>query len=183
MPVRHTKPRSKRRAGGSKRSVSSGSQRSVKSSDARDRALHVLSDMRRDHSLTLTQAARNREVDPRSVRKQLPSAFLKDSSGRIRARVSDRYRQTLHIPSSKPGVLIPVSTRNSRERQLVGQWMDAINAAGRGDFSKIKKFPRRQIVGGVRLATGPRKVQRILNALAEKDEPFEGLYRSIAKPS
>ncbi|MGI9101075.1 MAG: hypothetical protein ACR2IF_01405 [Terriglobales bacterium] len=139
--------------------------------------------MRRYPSLTLTQAARSREVDPRSVRKQLPSAFIKDSSGRIRPRATDRYRQTLHIPTKKPGVLAPVVTRNSRQRRLLGQWMDAINAAGRGDFSKMKKFPRGQSVGGVRLVTGPRAIQRILNALAEKDEPFEGLYRSMAKPS
>ncbi len=178
--ARNTKRGSKQTGGTHKRSPHA---KGVSKPVIRRRALQVLGDMRRDPSLTLTQAARNREVDPRSVRKQLPSAFLTDSSGRIRARESDRYRQTLHIPSSRPGVLIPVPTKNSRERQLLGQWMDAINAAGRRDFSKITKFPRRQIVGGVRLATGPRTVQRILNALAEQEEPFEGLYRSLARPS
>lgn len=139
--------------------------------------------MRRDPSLTFTQATRNREIDPRSVRKRIASAFRKDSSGRIKARASDRFRQTLYIPSTKPGVRIPVSTRNSHERRSVGRWLDALNAAGRGDFSKLKKFPRGQFVGGVRLPTGTYEVQRIVAALAEEEAPFEGLYRSIARPS
>jgi len=139
--------------------------------------------MRRDPTLTFTRAAHNRKIDPRSVRKQIASAFYKDPSGRIRARGADRFRQTLHIPTAKPGVQIPVQTRTSRERQLLGRWMDALNAARRGDFSKMKKFPVGQSVGGVRLPTGAYEVQRILEALAEEESPFEGLYRSIARPS
>ena len=139
--------------------------------------------MRRNPSLTLTQAAHNREIDPRTVRKRLASALHKDSSGRIVPRAKDRFRQILQIPSSKPGVTISVPTRNSAERQLVGRWMAAVNAAKRGDFSELKKFPRGQVVGGVRLPTGEHEVQLILRALAEEEEPFEGLYRSIARPS
>ena len=139
--------------------------------------------MRRDPALKFTQAARNREIDPRVVRKLLPSAFKKDSSGRVRARLSDRNRQTLYIPSDKPGVQIEVATKSSKERQLLGRWMDALNAAGRGDFSKLKKFPRKQIIGGVRLKTGPQEIQKILAALAEEEAPYEGLYRSVARPS
>lgn len=149
----------------------------------RSRALKALADMRRDPSLTFTQAARNREIDPRSVRRHIASAFYKDSSGRIKPRASDRFRQILYIPSTKPGVRIAVPTKNSRERRLVGRWMDALNAAGRGDFSKLKHFPRGRLVGGVRLSTGTDQVQRILNALVEEVTPFEGLYRSIARPS
>ena len=159
------------------------SPRRQREATARKGALNVLADMRRNPSLTLTQAARTREVDPRSVQKHVGSALRKDSSGRIRARASDRFRQTLYIPSSKPGVSIPVPTRNSRERQLVGRWMAAINAAGRGDFSKLKRFPHAQLVGGVRLPTGTHEVQRILRALAEEEAPFEGLYGSLAQPS
>jgi hypothetical protein len=47
----------------------------------------------------------------------------------------------------------------------------------------MKKFPRRQVIGGVRLATGPKEVQRILTALAEEESPFEGLYRTIVRRS
>jgi hypothetical protein len=79
--------------------------------------------------------------------------------------------------------LVPVATKNVRERRLLGQWMAALNAAGHGDFSKMKRFPRRQVIGGVRLATGPKEIQRILSALAEEESPFEGLYRTLVRPS
>jgi hypothetical protein len=61
--------------------------------------------------------------------------------------------------------------------------MDALNAAGRRDFSKMNKFPRGLVIGGVRLPTGIYEIQRIVEALAEVEAPYEGLYRSIAKPS
>jgi hypothetical protein len=166
-----------------RRSPSSKASHGSNASATRDQALHVLADMRRDASLTFAQAARNREIDPRTVRKHIASVFRKNSSGRIRARPSDRFRPTLHIPSTTPGVSIPVPTKNSRERQLLGRWLGAINAAGRGDFSRLKKFPRKQFVGGVRLPTGAYEVQRILDALAEEEAPFEGLYRGLARPS
>jgi len=149
----------------------------------RSRAIQVKGDMLRNPSLTFTQAARNRDVDPRSVRKQLSSVLFKDSSGRIKARSSDRFHETLHIPSTQPGVSIPNPTKSRRERRLVGRWMAALNDAGRGDFSKIRKFPKGQSVGGVRLPTDIHEVQRILNALAEEESPYEGLYRTLARPS
>jgi hypothetical protein len=149
----------------------------------RERAIHMPADMRRDPSLTFTQAARQRDVDPRSVRKHIGSAFRKDASGRIKARASDQLRQTLYIPSTRPGVLIPVPTKGSRERELVGQLMAALNDAGRGNFDRLRTFPRGQFVGGVRLPTGAHEIQRILEALAEVESPYEGLYRSLARPS
>jgi len=183
MPYKKAKSKGTRRAQARERSASGNPSRRSNISDTRDRALHVLADMHRNPSLTFTQAARNRDIDPRAARKQLGSALRKDSSGRIRAAASDRFHKTLHIPSKKPGVRISISTKNLRERQLVGRWMAALNAAGRGDWSKLKKFPRGQVVGGVRFPTGTHEVQLILNALAEEEAPFEGLYRSIARPS
>jgi len=149
----------------------------------RSRAIQVKGDMLRNPSLTLRQAARNRDIDARTVRAHIESALFKDSSGRIKARPSDRFRETLHIPSTQPGIAIPVPTKNRRERQLVGQWMTALNASGRGDFSKIREFPKGQYVGGVHLPTDTHEVQRILNALAEEESPYEGLYRTLARPS
>jgi hypothetical protein len=147
------------------------------------RARQVLEDMRRDPSLSLTRAARNRKIDPRTVRKHFSSAFRKESSGRIRAKPLGGRHKTLYIPSTSPGVSVPVITKNVRERRLLGKWMAALNAAGRNDFSKMKRFPRRQVIGGVHLATSPEEVQRILNALAEEESPFEGLYRTLVRPS
>jgi len=156
---------------------------SSKDSSIVARASKVLEDMRGDPSLSLSEAARKRRIDPRSVRKHFGSALRKDSSGRVRAKPSNRRHKTLYIPSASPGVSVPVVTRSRRERLLLGEWMAALNAAGRGNFSRMRKFPKRQVIGGVRLATGPKEVQRILNALAEEESPFEGLYRTLVRRS
>jgi len=61
--------------------------------------------------------------------------------------------------------------------------MTAVNAAGRDDFSLIHEFPSGQMVDGVLLPTGPYQIQKILEALAEEDGPYEGLYRTLARRS
>jgi len=139
--------------------------------------------MLRNPSLSFAQAARKRRVDPRTVLHHFRSDFEKDSSGRIKARPKGRKRQILYVPGFEPGHEIPISTKNAGERRVVGRWMEALNAAGRGDFSKMDKFPRNKLIGGVRLPTNRNEVQRILKALAEKESPYEGLYRTLARPS
>jgi hypothetical protein len=150
---------------------------------ARERSAQVRRDMLRNSRLSLTRAARNRNVDPRTVRKYFGGALKKNSSGRIKVRPDDRLRQTLYIPGTEPGEEIPVPTISSHERRVVGKWMAALNFAGRGDFSRIRAFPRGQSIGGVTLPTSDYEIQRILDALVEAESPFEGLYRTIAGPS
>lgn len=178
-----TKPKRKSTTKAQARKRTAGGRSHRSRPDTRERAFQVLKDMRHDASLTFTEAARNRKIDPRSVRRLMPSALRRDSSGHIKARPNDRYRQILHIPSDKPEVRTPVPTKNLGERKLVGKWLAGLNAAGRGDFSKIQTFPRGQVVGGVPLPTDPREVQAILRALAEQESPYEGLYRTLARPS
>jgi hypothetical protein len=139
--------------------------------------------MLQNPSVSFTKASLKRQVDPRTVLHHFGSDFEKDSSGRIKARPSGRKQQTLFIPGFEAGQEIPIPTKDGRERRLVGRWMAALNAAGRGDFSKMDKFPRNQTIGGVQLPTSKREIQRILEALAEKESPYEGLYRSLARRS
>ena len=134
--------------------------------------------MRRDPTLSFSRAAADRGVSPKSRHSYLKNLFYQASDGRIHPRKSDRYRVTLYIPNSQPGQLTEVRTKDSHERSLIGEWLAAINAAARGDFSKINAFPKNQVVGGVRLATSTDEVQRIVEAMAESDERFEGPYRS-----
>ncbi len=157
--------------------------RSYENPSTHDRSLQVWRDMGSNPSLALTQAARNRGVDPRTVKKHIGSALRRNSSGRIKVRPSDRLRQNLYIPGEEPAKQIPVPTRNSSERRLLGRWMGALNIARRGDFSKIRAFPRNQSIGGVILPTDDGEIQRILEALAETEAPFEGLYRTMGRPS
>lgn len=141
------------------------------------KALHVLSDLRRDPKLTLSQAAKNREVSPRSIRKYIGSQLRQErSGGKLRVTSSDHLRATLHIPSTKPDVLIPIHTKRSKERYLAGEWFASIVEAGRGDFSRLNRFPKGTYIDGVRLPTGPYEVQKILEAMETSESPFERLY-------
>jgi|ERR1700692_528331 len=156
---------------------------SHRKSSTYNRAYRVQQDMLRNPSLTFARATRKRKIDHRTVLRHFGSDFEKDSSGRLKARPIGRKRQTLYVPGFDPGHDTPVPTQNSGERRSVGRWMAALNAAGRGDFSKMDKFPRGKSFGGVHLPTNRNDVQRILRALAEKESPFERLYRTLARPS
>ena len=142
----------------------------------------VVADRLANPSLSFTAATRKRKVDPRWVLKHRGSKFRKDSSGRIRAKVRKARHKTLYKPTSTPGVSVPVVTKNRGERLLLGQWMAALNDAGRNDWSKMMRFPKEQMVGGILLETDPNEVQAILRALAEEESPFEGLYRTTVRP-
>jgi hypothetical protein len=133
--------------------------------------------LRRDPELTLTQAAKNREVSPRSIRKYIESQLRQERpGGRLRVTKSDSLRATLHIPSTKPDVLIPIHTRSSKERYLVGEWFASIKEAGRGDFARLKRFPKGTYIDRVRLRTGSYEVQKILEAMETSESLFERLY-------
>ena len=145
----------------------------------RAKALHALSDLRRDPNLTLTQAAKNRGISPRSIWKYIGSQLKREGFGRrIRVTTSDRLRATLLIPSTKPDVLIPIHTRSSKERYLVGEWLASIIEARGGDFSRLNRFPKGTFIDGVRLPTGAYEVQKILEAMENSESPFERLYAS-----
>jgi hypothetical protein len=149
---------------------------SERSEATRVKSIHVLSDLRRDPELTFTQAAKNREISPSSVWRCVGSELKEDPSGRIRATKSDRLRATLHIPSTKPDVLIPIHTKSSSERQLVGEWFASINEAARGDFDRLNRFPNDIVIDGVQLPTDVHEVQQILEAMESAESPFEQLY-------
>jgi hypothetical protein len=155
----------------------------TRSLSSRSRSVQVVSDLDRDPSLTFTQAAKNRNVGPDTVNKYASSALYRDDSGRVKARPNDRLRETMFIPSTNPDERIPVHTKSRQERKLVGQWHTALNAAARGDFSLIHKFPRGRIVGGVLLPTGTYHIQKILAAQAEAETKLEGPYRTLARPA
>jgi hypothetical protein len=155
---------------------------STRTSQLVERGERLVADMRGDPSLTFTSASRKWRLDPRWLRKQFGAEFQKDTSGRVRVKVRNPRHKTLYKPTATPGMPVPVVTRSKRERRLLGQWMAAVNAAGRNDWSKMRRFPKGQRIGGVLLETDPNEVQEILKALAEEESPYEGLYRAIARP-
>jgi len=83
---------------------------------------------------------------------------------------------TLQIPSTQPDVLIPLHTKSSKERYLVGEWFASINEAARGDFERLNRFPHGIVIDGVQLPTEIHEVQQILEAMESAESPFERLY-------
>jgi hypothetical protein len=144
--------------------------------------LHVAADMRRAESrgekLTFTQATDNRGVDPRSRHAHFTALFYKDQTGRIRARKSDRYTQEFTLPTTRPDVFDSITGHGSKERSLVGRWLNAVTAAGKGDFSLINKFPTNTFVDGRRLPTSNFEIQKILDAMEQSETAFEQQYYS-----
>lgn len=178
-----TKANKKRAVRHQRERKSPAATKSTRASVRRERGNLVVADMLGDLSLSFTATARKHKVDPRWVLKHLGSNFQKNSSGRIRAKATKTRYKTLYKPTATPGVHLPVVTKSKRERRLLGEWMAALNAAGRNDWSRLRKFPKQRRIGGVLLETDVNEVQAILRALAEEESPFEGLYRTTVRPS
>ncbi len=154
-------------------------------SPSRAKLIQVAGDMRRAEArgekLTFSRAARERGVDPRSRHVHVTALFYKDSSGRILPRKSDSYTQSFSIPTTKPDVFDSITARGSAERSLVGHWLNALKAAGDGDFSHLQNFPKNTFIDGRRLPTAPYEVQKILTALEQSETAFEQQYYGGAR--
>ncbi len=137
---------------------------SKRSTAARDRALHVLAEMRKDPDLLLGHAARLHRVKPDTVRKYFPLA-LKRVGGRIRVTKTDRYTETLFLPDAQ-GNSVPIRTRSFKERSEAGQYLRDIGRALRGDIRALSKW-RGKKIGGVELLTDERALAAIEPALSD----------------
>jgi hypothetical protein len=109
----------------------------------------------------------------------LPRAFFRDERGRLQVHRYDPYTRRLRIPTTKPGEFRLLRARGSRKASLVGTWLNALKAAGHGDFSRIDAFPRNVFIDNVRLATSHYEVSRIVAAAAESHQPFEDIYALV----
>lgn len=145
------------------------------------RVRQVRQDMLKNPSLSLARASRRRRTDPRTVLKHYPTGFRKDTSGLIRAYAVPRRQKILYIPWFEPGEVKPIPTSSKADRRWVGRWMAALNAAGHNNWSKMNRFPKDKRIGGVLLPTKRAEIQQILKSLADKESPFEGLYRTIVR--
>jgi hypothetical protein len=134
------------------------------SQPARDRALHVLSAMRRDPTLSLSRAAKLEGVKPATVKKYFSSS-LKRSHGKFQATKSDRYSATLYVPGTL-GNSVPVNTRSSKERTQVSQYLRDLGRYLRGDRNALSVWHGKKIAG-VELVTAGRTIKAIEPALAD----------------
>jgi hypothetical protein len=142
-----------------------------RSQSARDNALHVLSAMRGDPSLSLTRAAKLEGIKPATVKKYFPSA-LRVSNGKFRAAKGDRYSATLYIPDSQ-GNSVPVKTRSSKERKELSNYLRDLGRYLRGDRNALARWQGKKIAG-IELVTDGRTIKTIEPELSDFS-----LYRTL----
>ncbi len=114
--------------------------RSPQFQDKWNRVVHTISKMRADRS-SLQNAATEFDVDSKVVLRLGRSALRKTSSGRYKARASDKLLRVLQVPT--PEGLQEVITRDSREASKLARFSDAIQKyLQTGDSSGLKRFRR-----------------------------------------
>lgn len=133
-----------------------GKKRRGKRQKTYNRALHVLARMRRTGS-SLTVAAREEHIDPRTVRRYL-STDLKE---RGKATRGDRRKRDMLVPTTVGNA--PVTVRGSKQASELGKYMSAVGKYLRtGDVEGLGKFEGKSI-GGHALITDP----DLLSSLAQ----------------
>jgi lambda repressor-like predicted transcriptional regulator len=133
--------------------MKNGKQKRGKRGNTYNRALHVLARMRRT-GLSLTAAAREEHIDPRTVRKYLGTEFRGSKLKRkVRATKGDRRRRDMLIPTALG--TSPVVVRGSEKASQLGRYMAAVGKYLRtGDSDSLDEF-RGKSIGGHLLITDP----------------------------
>lgn len=133
-----------------------GKRRRGKGQKAYHRALHVLARMRRTGS-SLTVAAREEHIDPRTVRRYLSTELRKHG----KATKGDRRKRDMLVPTAVGNA--PVTVRGSKQASELGKYMSAVGKYLRtGDVEGLGKFEGKSI-GGHPLITDP----ELLSSLAQ----------------
>ncbi len=133
-----------------------GKKRRGKRQEAYNRALHVLARMRRTGS-SLTVAAREEHIDPRTVRRYLSTELRAHG----KATRGDRRKRDMLVPTTLGNA--PVTVRGSKQASELGKYMSAVGKYLRtGDVEGLGKFEGKSI-GGHALITDP----DLLSSLAQ----------------
>ncbi len=145
---------------------------SERNDSARQRALNALSAMWRGS--TLSRAARENGVSPRTIKRYAGAALLQDRpGGQIRARKNDRLVRYLQIPG--PHGPIDITTHGSEEATEAAKYKAAVNRFLRGEPNALAPW-RGKKIAGVELITDV----RTLKNLAQKELLPYSLYRSFS---
>lgn len=108
-----------------------------------ERALHVLAKMRRTGA-TLTAAAKEEHIDPRTVRKYLKTELR----GRGKPTKADRRKRRMRVPTAIGNV--PETIRGSKQASQLGKYMSAVGKYLRtGDAAALADFEGKSIAGHV----------------------------------
>ena len=103
-----------------------------------NRAVGVISRMRAG-SVSLSKAAREFAIDPRTVQRLGSSALRKQANGRYTAKRSDRLLRVLSVPT--PEGVREIGVRSSRQAsQLAKYWVAIQRYLQTGDVSALSRF-------------------------------------------
>jgi hypothetical protein len=123
---------------------------------------------------TLSKAARDNGIAPRTVKKYVGSALFQDRpGGRIRARKSDRLVRYMQLPGPD-GKPIDVNARGLKIASEIAHYQADIARLLRGERSAMAKWHGKKIQG-IELITET----QTLVAQARRDQLPYGPYRSL----
>jgi hypothetical protein len=146
--------------------------------NARTRALHALSRMRRQH-LSLAEACRLEHIKPSTFLHNVGGAVRQDKpGGRYQATSGDKFRRDLQVPTALGPLAVPIyGSKNARE---ISNYLNAIALYLRkGDASRLARFKGMTVgVRGrkVELITDPETLSSLALAGALQ---FDRLYASF----
>lgn len=139
---------------------------------ARERSLAALSAIRR--GATLSRAARENGVTPRTIKRYVGNALVQGRpGGRIRATKSDHLLRYLVIPG--PHGPIEITVRGSKTAREFARYKAAVNRFLRGDRHALADWHGKKIAGIELITAGS-----TLKGLADKGLLPYSLYRSFS---
>ncbi len=143
--------------------------------DTWDRVIEAISKMR-NSKVSLTQAAREARVSPRTVTKWGKAALRKNNSGKYVVKKNDNLLRVLSIPTTEGTQ--PIAVRGSKQASLLGEYWNAVHRyLQTGDISKFKGFRGQKIKDAngvdVPLLVDPAALNRLGSAGVLS---FESLY-------
>lgn len=143
-----------------------------RSQAARDRAFQALAAIR--HGASISRAARENGVTPRTIKRYVGAALVQDRpGGRIRPTKSDNLVRYLQIPG--PDGPIEITARGSRAASEVAKYKSAVNRFLRGDRTALADWHGKKLAGVELITAG-----NILIDQAEKGLLPYALYRSLS---
>jgi hypothetical protein len=143
------------------------------------RVTHVISKMRSEE-VSLSEASREFDLDPRTVQRLAPSALRKLRTGRWEAKHFDRLLRVLVIPTRKG--LREIGVRDSRQASQLAKCSTAVERyLQTGDASALREFRGKHIIDAsgkrVPLLTDLRALDHLGSAGVLS---FESLYARAA---
>jgi hypothetical protein len=126
-----------------------------------NRALHVLARMRRTDA-TLTSAARDEHIDPRTVRKYVGAELRQLSEGQIHPTQADRRRREMLLPTSAGPT--PIVIHGSKQASQLGLYMASVGKYLRtGETDALQQFAGKSLAGHP-LITDPEQLSALAQA-------------------